>query len=140
MPPVTQGIADEVVKWKWLDGIEDASQALVILNDARPLSPGALQILPTLVARVGQNERSLFSFLREIDLTRKVDIEAVYASFSDAMRTDVGIGGTYRAGSRPRAPGRGPTPSFSECCSRRRACCSLASAANAAACRATSWS
>lgn len=96
MPPVTQGIAEEVVKWKWLDGIEDASQALVILNDARPLSPGALQILPTLVARVGQNERSLFSFLREIDLTRKVDIEAVYTSFSDAMRTDVGIGGTYR--------------------------------------------
>ncbi len=96
MPPVTQGIADEVVKWKWLDGIEDASQALAILNDARPLSPGALQILPTLVARVGQNERSLFSFLREIDLTRKVDIEAVYTSFSDAMRTDVGIGGTYR--------------------------------------------
>ena len=96
MPLVTQDIADEVVKWKWLDGIEDAGQALAILNDARPLSPGALQILPTLVARVGQNERSLFSFLREIDLTRKVDIEAVYTSFSDAMRTDVGIGGTYR--------------------------------------------
>ena len=96
MPPVTPGIADEVVKWKWLDGIEDAGQALAILNDARPLSPGALQILPTLVARVGQNERSLFSFLRETDLTRKVDIEAVYTSFSDAMRTDVGIGGTYR--------------------------------------------
>ena len=96
MAPVDQDIADEVVKWKWLDGIEDASQALTILNDARPLSPGALQILPTLVARVGQNERSLFSFLREIDLTRKVDIEAVYTAFSDAMRTDVGIGGTYR--------------------------------------------
>ncbi|GHD20786.1 hypothetical protein ACFOEZ_20615 [Tianweitania populi] len=96
MPPVTQGIAEEVVKWKWLDGIEDAGQALAILEDARPLSPGALQILPTLVARVGQNERSLFSFLREIDLTRKVDLEAVYTAFSDAMRTDVGIGGTYR--------------------------------------------
>ncbi|MET3761874.1 hypothetical protein [Sphingomonas sp. UYEF23] len=96
MAPVGQDIADEVVKWKWLDGIEDTSQALAILNDARPLSPGALQILPTLVARVGQNERSLFSFLREIDLTRKVDIEAVYTAFSDAMRTDVGIGGTYR--------------------------------------------
>ena len=96
MPPVTQGIADAVVKWKWLDGVEDAGQALAILNDARPLSPGALQILPTLVARVGQNERSLFSFLRETDLTRKVDIEAVYTSFSDAMRTDVGIGGMYR--------------------------------------------
>jgi len=96
IPPIAAGVAEEVVKWKWLDGIEDAGQALAILNDARPLSPGALQILPTLVARVGQNERSLFSFLREVDLTRKVDIEAVYTSFSDAMRTDVGIGGTYR--------------------------------------------
>lgn len=96
MARVDQALADEVVKWKWLDGIEDAGQALGILDDVRPLTAGALQILPTLVARVGQNERSLFSFLREIDLTRKVDIEAVYTSFSDAMRTDVGIGGTYR--------------------------------------------
>ena len=94
--PVEQAIADQVIKWKWLDGIEDRGQTLAILNDARPLTAGALQILPTLVARVGQNERSLFSFLREIDLSRKVDIEAVYTSFSDAMRTDVGIGGTYR--------------------------------------------
>ncbi|MER8824034.1 hypothetical protein NKH70_30505 [Mesorhizobium sp. M0991] len=96
MAPVTAALADEVVKWKWLDGIEDAGKARAILDDVRPLSAGALQVLPTLVARVGQNERSLFSFLREIDLTRKVDIEAVYTAFSDAMRTDVGIGGTYR--------------------------------------------
>ncbi|SER82478.1 hypothetical protein [Sphingobium sp. YR768] len=96
MPRVDQALADEVVKWKWLDGIEDGGQALGILDDVRPLTAGALQILPTLVARVGQNERSLFSFLREIDLTRKVDIEVVYTSFSDAMRTDVGIGGIYR--------------------------------------------
>ena len=96
MAPVDQALAEKVVKWKWLDGMENAAQALAILNDARPLSAGALQVLPTLVARVGQNERSLFSFLREVDLTRKVDIEKVYTSFSDAMRTDVGIGGTYR--------------------------------------------
>ncbi|MFC7737574.1 hypothetical protein ACFQX4_17400 [Roseomonas sp. GCM10028921] len=96
MAPVNQALAGEVVKWKWLGGIEDTGQARAILNDVRPLTAGALQILPTLVARVGQNERSLFSFLREIDLTRKVDIEAVYNSFSDAMRTDVGVGGTYR--------------------------------------------
>lgn len=96
MALVEPAIADQVIKWKWLDGIEDRGRTLAILNDARPLTAGALQILPTLVARVGQNERSLFSFLREIDLTRQVDIEAVYTSFSDAMRTDVGIGGTYR--------------------------------------------
>lgn len=96
MAPVDPAIAREVVKWKWLDGIGDPVQARKILDDVRPLTAGALQILPTLVARVGQNERSLFSFLREVDLARKVDVEVVYASFSDAMRTDVGIGGTYR--------------------------------------------
>lgn len=87
---------DAALRWKWLDGIETRERMRAILDDARPLSPGALQILPTLVARVGQNERSLFSFLREADLARPVDIEAIYSAFSDAMRTDVGIGGTYR--------------------------------------------
>jgi hypothetical protein len=87
---------DAAVRWKWLDGIETHESMRAILDDARPLSPAALQILPTLVARIGQNERSLFSFLREADLSRPVDIEAIYTAFSDAMRTDVGIGGTYR--------------------------------------------
>lgn len=96
LPLTSDAIPPRVVASKWLDGIESPEAARAILDDARPLTAGALQILPTLVARVGQNERSLFSFLREADLTQKVDIEAVYGAFSDAMRTDVGIGGTYR--------------------------------------------
>lgn len=85
-----------VQKARWFDGMEDPATVERVLADARPLTAGALQILPALVARVGQNERSLFSFLREVDLGRPVGIEQVYAAFSDAMRSDVGIGGSYR--------------------------------------------
>jgi hypothetical protein len=85
-----------VQKARWFDGMEDAAVVERVLSEARPLTAGALQILPTLVARVGQNERSLFSFLREVDLGKPVGVEEVYAAFSDAMRSDVGIGGSYR--------------------------------------------
>ena len=81
---------------RWFDGIEDRRIVADLLRCASPLTAGALQVLPTLVARIGQNERSLFSFLREADLTKTVDVEVVYSAFSDAMRADVGIGGTYK--------------------------------------------
>lgn len=89
-------LVERVRKARWFDGMEDAAAIGRVLSDARPLTAGALQILPTLVARVGQNERSLFSFLREVDLGRPVGVEQVYVAFSDAMRSDVGIGGSYR--------------------------------------------
>ena len=38
---------------------------------ALPLTAGALQVLPKLASRVGQNERSLFSFIENIDPNRK---------------------------------------------------------------------
>jgi len=90
------GLADAVIEARWLDGLDDGEEIIRILGMAQPFTPGALQVLPTLVARVGQNERSLFSFLREADLSRRVGLEEVYCAFEDAMRTDVGIGGTYR--------------------------------------------
>jgi hypothetical protein len=93
---VTADLVARVQKARWFDGMEDPAAIERVLSEARPLTAGALQILPTLVARVGQNERSLFSFLREVDLGRGVGIEQVYAAFSDAMRSDVGIGGSYR--------------------------------------------
>lgn len=93
---VTPDLVARVQEARWFDGMEDAASIERMLSDARPLTAGALQILPTLVARVGQNERSLFSFLREVDLARPVGVEQVYVAFSDAMRSDVGIGGSYR--------------------------------------------
>ncbi len=94
--PIKASVTSSVMDARWLDGMEDPKAVDSVLTAAQPLTPGALQILPTLVARVGQNERSLFTFLREVDLTSVVGIEEVYVAFSDALRSDVGIGGAYR--------------------------------------------
>lgn len=108
---VSPATVDEIVAAGWLDGLTDVKAASRILNSARPLTPGALQILPTLVARVGQNERTLFSFLQEADLGSELGMESVYTAFSDAMRTDVGIGGAYRRWVETEsARSRAPTP------------------------------
>ncbi|RWH12897.1 MAG: hypothetical protein EOQ74_16825 [Mesorhizobium sp.] len=93
---ITSELVERVRRARWFDGMDDADAVERVLRNARPLTAGALQILPTLVARIGQNERSLFSFLREVDLGSTVGIEQVYLAFSDAMRSDVGIGGSYR--------------------------------------------
>jgi len=90
------GLAQKVKNARWFDGLEDEAAIETLLDEAQPLTAGALQILPRLVARVGQNERSLFSFLREAEMGRAVGIEEVYQAFADAMRADVGIGGSYR--------------------------------------------
>lgn len=90
------GVIEKVRAARWLDDMADTAKVAQVLADSRPLTPGALQILPTLVARVGQNERSLFAFLRETDLNETVGIEEVYTAFADALRSDVGIGGAYR--------------------------------------------
>lgn len=93
---IADGLASRVREARWLDDMADVSAISKVLADAQPLTAGALQILPTLVARIGQNERSLFSFLREVDLKQTVGIEEVYKAFADALRSDVGVGGTYR--------------------------------------------
>lgn len=95
-PKIVPGLAQRVKQARWLDAMEDEAAIEALLAEAQPLTAGALQILPTLVARVGQNERSLFSFLREAEMGRPIGIEEVYLAFSDAMRSDVGIGGSYR--------------------------------------------
>lgn len=93
---ISSTLVDAVRDARWFDGMEDADRISQVLSDSQPLTPGALQVLPTLVARVGQNERSLFAFLRETDLSQTVGIEEVYSAFSDALRSDVGIGGAYK--------------------------------------------
>lgn len=93
---VTAEIIDRALEARWFDGMADKATIAETISDARPLTAGALQILPTLAARVGQHERSLFGFLRETDLSSTVGVEQIYTAFSDALRGDVGIGGAYR--------------------------------------------
>lgn len=80
----------------WFDGMADEGRVVALLARAYPVSAAALHVLPRLVARIGQNERSLFSFIGSADLSRAVGMEEVYQAFSDAMRADVGIGGSHR--------------------------------------------
>ena len=80
----------------WFDGIEDVARVNKILNDAYPMTAAALQALPRIIARLGQNERSLFNTIEEVELASIVGTIEIYDKFSDAMRSDVGIGGMYR--------------------------------------------
>lgn len=67
-----------------------------ILERSYPLEPVTLYLLPRLAARVAQNERTLFSFLNEVDLSQPVTPEHLYDFFEPAMKADTAVGGTYR--------------------------------------------
>lgn len=67
-----------------------------LLHAAQPLDPVALYLLPRVSARVAQNERTLFSFLCEADLTQPVDVADVFDYFATSMRSDTAVGGTHR--------------------------------------------
>jgi len=67
-----------------------------LLNSAFPMEPAALYLLPRVSARVAQNERTLFSFLSNCDLSRPVCVSDLYDFFAPAMRADTAVGGTYR--------------------------------------------
>lgn len=95
-PSSPPDLAAAAIEAGWFGGETDVERVERVIRDAWPISAGALHALPALVARVGQNERSLFSFLASERGTGSVGFEEVYTAFSDAMRSDVGIGGTHR--------------------------------------------
>ena len=80
----------------WYDNIDSQVAAKNLIVKAYPFSAGALQVLPKLASRVGQNERSLFSFVESTELTKPVGMNEVYAAFSTPIRADVGVGGLHR--------------------------------------------
>lgn len=89
-------VVSRAIEGRWYDDMKSAEDAAQLVKTAWPLSAAALQILPRLVARVGQNERSLFTFLESLDLARTVGTDAVYDAFSEAIRSDIGVGGLHR--------------------------------------------
>ncbi|MCH2185020.1 hypothetical protein MK280_04040, partial [Myxococcota bacterium] len=66
-----------------------------ILTKVWPLTPAALELLPKVSSRVSQNERTLFTFLYSVGLNEIVTPAHVYDFFSEQMRSDVEVGGTY---------------------------------------------
>lgn len=84
------------IEGRWFDDVSDADEMRDLQERAWPMTAAALQSLPRLVARVGQNERSLFTFIEQTDFDRPVGMNEVYAAFSPAIQSDVGIGGLHR--------------------------------------------
>ena len=68
-----------------------------LFHRAHPIEPVPLYLLPRVSARVAQNERTMFTFLSEVDATRPITPESIYDYFSDLMQSDVSVGGTSRA-------------------------------------------
>ena len=95
-PKVIEHATKAAIEAGWFDGMDNPAEVKALVAAAAPLSAAALEVLPRLVARVGQNERSLFAFLENVDLSAPVGMEEVYLAFSDAIRSDVGIGGLHR--------------------------------------------
>ena len=89
-------IADGAIKSGWFDRMNDRNVVASLIMNAHPVSAGALHVLPLIVARVAQNERSLFNFIENADLLKPIGMEEIYLAFSDAMRSDVGVGGLHR--------------------------------------------
>lgn len=89
-------IVSRAIEGRWFDDIKDPAEIGRLIRAAWPLSAAALQVLPRLVARVGQNERSLFSFLNTADFRGPVGMNEVYEAFSEQIRSDVGVGGLQR--------------------------------------------
>lgn len=89
-------VAAKALDLGWFAGFPEVEGLQRLLLDAQPLTSGALYALPFLAARIAQNERSIFTFLNQADLTAPVGIEQMYGYFAEAMRSDTGLGGTYR--------------------------------------------
>ena len=92
---VPPAVTERAVVERWFDGA-DAERVSRLLGDCRPVTAAALHALPRVVARLGQNERSLFTFIQDADLGSTVGTAEVYKAFANAMRSDIGVGGTHR--------------------------------------------
>ena len=90
-------LSKSICESSWFDNINSQSVVKDLIAKAWPLSAGALQVLPKLASRVGQNERSLFSFIESTDFQNStVGMNEVYSAFSASIRADIGVGGLHR--------------------------------------------
>jgi hypothetical protein len=80
--------------------ITDDARLSDILSRTAPLTPAALQILPSLAAQVAQAERTMFRYLADVVAAAEpgtaLGVDALYDFFAPAMRSDTGPGGTHR--------------------------------------------
>lgn len=91
---VVQNIYLDIKKTGLFHEITDTEQYAIVRN-AYPVLPAALYALPRISSRVAQNERTLFSFLFSLDNKSIVTPVEVFDYFSDLMRADTTLGGTF---------------------------------------------
>ncbi len=95
-PPAFDSQAENALKLGLFEAFEDKNALAQVFADSYPLHPAALYSLPRLAARLAQNERTIFSFIRDCTLDKPATLANLYKYFSDSMSTDTGIGGTHR--------------------------------------------
>jgi len=88
--------AKTAMDYGMFNAFERPSDLADTLERAFPIDPSTLYLLPRLSARVAQNERTIFSFLKGADLERPVTLSDLYDYFAPSMRSDTGLGGTFR--------------------------------------------
>lgn len=88
--------AENALKLGLFAEFEDKHSLAEVLKRARPLHPLTLYALPRLAARLAQNERTVFSFVRDIALGGPTTFGDLYKYFSGSMAADTGVGGAYR--------------------------------------------
>lgn len=93
----TQTLAGHHRKAGFLDTFDDDASLAATLGRAYPVDPAVLFTLPRLAGRIAQNERTVFDFIRGMDLTAPVHLGCLYDYFAPLMRADTGFGGTYKA-------------------------------------------
>ena len=80
----------------FFEGFDDESALADTLDRANPVTPAALHMLPRLASRMAQNERTVFSFLNDTDLSVPVTLRQLFKGFAEAMQADTGAGGAHR--------------------------------------------
>jgi len=93
----SKDVGQRHLKADFFNTFENEKQLANILAKAYPLDPAVLATLPRLAGRIAQNERTVFDFIRSVDLTCPVRLDTLYDYFSPLMRADTGFGGTFKA-------------------------------------------
>ena len=91
-----KALAKQALGFGMFTSFKDKSRLARMLRDAHPLHSATLYMLPRLASRLAQNERTIFSYIEDADLSQIQSLGNLYRYFAPAMEADRGLGGTYR--------------------------------------------
>jgi len=74
----------------------DDHELEALFSESYPFTPPALFLLPRLMGRIAQNERTLFHFIEHWDSKSEVRPADLFDYFSPLLKADISTGGTHR--------------------------------------------